>query len=240
MPNAKKCRPGQHPEGMVLAFTLVILMLMSLMGMAILMNTRTELNISANTALGRDAFTRTDMASRIATFMGRIILNSGAAGGAPLDVLTESEDSPLKVYIKQDFNLGSLEQETFFDDYDVTRRYIRSGSWLEKPESGGSATDPENQPHLTFTELVGNEEVVVANAALALDYGEMKVPGASLGVSDYDNSGGTRLVVVTIISTNGRTPNISAGKAQGTAFHYGGEFTDEPHSIITIIFREVM
>ena len=42
-----------HPRGSVLMLTLVVLLLMSLMGVAILANTRTELSISANTTGGR-------------------------------------------------------------------------------------------------------------------------------------------------------------------------------------------
>ena len=61
-------------SGMILAFALVILLLMSLMGVVILTSSQTELKITGNTRLGREAFNSADSCARIATFLTLVLV----------------------------------------------------------------------------------------------------------------------------------------------------------------------
>lgn len=224
-----------QPRGMVLAFTLVILVLMTLMGVAILMNTRTELSISNNASVGRNAFANADTASRIATTLGRILLHpelgdpaavvDGAATGA-------GPAFPLSVVINQNkFDLGVLRDDNA--SYDYILRYIRAGR-----EDFGSASLDNLAPHLIFNTTVGGVERRVATASLALDHQEPILSGMSLGGGDaYDGGGGGHFQVVLVISVNGRALSQRPAAANGA---YDGGTADEPHSVITTLFREVM
>ena len=222
----------RHPRGSVLMLTLVVLLLMSLMGAAILANTRTELSISANTTSGRDAFTRADTASRVATLMARLLVHEFELG-SPKQVLT---GGPLVVSYEEDhFNFSKL--LTASDDFDYAKRYQSAAS-----RSDLAGEDADLRPHLTFKQ----EGKVVSTATVAMDYGEAEIPGGSLGVQDYDNSGGQSVRVVLAVTVNGRPP-VSADENYGVYDRYDGTPNDPsddeptrdvPHSVVTTLFRE--
>lgn len=65
-------------KGSVLMLTMLILFLMSLMAVALMSNTVTELQVSGNTIRGRDAFSKADSMTRIGVFTGRALLHEDA------------------------------------------------------------------------------------------------------------------------------------------------------------------
>ncbi|MDR3037712.1 MAG: hypothetical protein LBV21_00195 [Candidatus Adiutrix sp.] len=227
------------PRGLVLAFTLIILLLMSLMGLAILLNSRTELAIAGNTSIGRDAFNTADSAARLATLLGRLVLHPEL--GPPDRVLAAAAGGsggpafPLTVKISPQFDLGRLKEEA--GDYSHTTRYIRAGGWVGRGQAGGR----DYEPHLIFTAPDSGRTKTVATAALGLDLTDPSSAGLSLSGGDaYDQSGGGSLEVHMAVSVNARATGRPAPAASDQAAAFDGGALDEPRSIITILFREIM
>lgn len=206
---------GAHPEGMILALALVLMILVSLMGALILTSARTEVSISGLNRIGREAFNAADSSARIATLLGRILLHPEL--GPPRQVLSDQAGPkfPLTVEINDHrFNLGALQEESAVFNYN--RRY-------EEAIAYDQGAFPE--PHLVFK--VQNK--VVATAVLSLESDSPLGAGASTGVGDsYDTGGGNALAVNLIVTVNG-SPATSSQEGAG-----------DPHSIITAIFREYM
>ena len=236
---------GKHPRGSVLMLTLVILLLMSLMGAAILSSTRTELAVAANTASGRDAFTRADSASRVATLLARLLAHEFELG-SPKQVLNDS--SPLTVsYDESHFNFSSLLAAS--EDFDYARRYLSAAS---RTDLSGSPDKRDLRPHLIFRQ----DGRVVSTATVAMDYGEALTDGYSLGQTSYDTSGGLSVKVVLAVTVNGRPPydgppasgsESAAEKAKRDNYGAydsdgrpsGQAANDVPHSVVTTLFREM-
>ena len=225
------CQAASHPRGTVLIFTLVILLLMAMMGTAIMLNTRTELSISYNTNVGRDAFNRADMTARIATLMGRVLLHpelgepkaifDGASGGG---------DSALTVELDRNWFNKAAFREKAMDDYDAMERYLLTSRFLE-----GSSGDEfsKDTPQLVFRQKSGE---IISTAALSMDYGDVVQPGMSLDSGNaYDPSGGSSVRVVLLVTVSGHPP--VANKADNA---YSGGNSDLPYSVITTIFREII
>ena len=238
-------KAGEHPRGSILMLTLVVLLLMSLMGAAILANTRTELVISANTTGGRDAFTRADTAARVATLMARLLAHEFELG-SPKQVLNNS--SPLTVIYDDDhFSFAKLLAAS--DDFNYAKRYLSAASRTDLSDSADKA---DLRPHLVFRQ----DGKVVSTATVAMDYGEALTDGCSLGQTGYDTSGGLSVRVVLAVTVNGRPPydGPAAGGAESSAekakrdnygtydrdgASAGEEANDVPHSVVTTLFREM-
>ena len=223
------CRPG-----MVLAFTLIILTLMSLMGVTILLSSRTELSISGNASLSRSALASADTAARIATLIGLVLLKGGS-----LDDLVLAPASSLAYPLKVETSL--VESDLEWDETgDFTQRYLRAG--------GVGVAD---------VVLKTKNDQIVATAAISLvttdppaDGGgslppQVVVPGSgsSLGGGDqYDyggGEGGGGLPVVLMVSVSGRAIPMNSESADKRGDFFGGQ-DDEPRSIITILYREII
>ncbi|MDR2947061.1 MAG: pilus assembly PilX N-terminal domain-containing protein [Candidatus Adiutrix sp.] len=236
----------RHPQGMILMMTLVILLLMSLMGMAILSNTRTEMTISANTAGGRDAFTRADTAARIATLMARLAVHEHELGspskvmsGGPLEI-----DFNMPGYVNHNPNLAPFDMATLLSEsaevFDYQRRYLATAN---RVDAATAADQPKLLPHMVFRQ----DGKVVATARVSLDYNESidASGGGSLGTRNYgDDGGGTQVRAVLAVTVHGRPPSDddNYGAYTGTADPDEEEMVinDVPHSIITTMFREML
>ncbi|MDR1658136.1 MAG: pilus assembly PilX N-terminal domain-containing protein [Deltaproteobacteria bacterium] len=203
-------------SGMVLAFTLVLLILISLMGVYVLTNTATELSISGHNRVGREAFNAADSSAMLATLLGRLVLHPEL--GDPANVLKVSNKPalPMTVEINQSrFNLASLQAESL--NFDFNKRYQEAVNF-----DHSSSVKP---PHLVFKV----RDKVVATAVVSLDSDVPIGAGFSLSSGDsYDNAGGAGIQINLVITTNG-SPSTNA---QGT--------NDEPHSVVTTIYREYM
>jgi hypothetical protein len=246
-------RPGFKP-GMILAFTLVILVLMSLMGMTILLNTRTELSISSNTSLGRNAFATADTAAQIATLIGRIMLHPELGGPEQVLIAPDKQDGQFRLDVL--FNCDPTCKDLIDPCKDPTGNPCSDNSKIlsdllfkEFDEDPGFDLSVQRYrraagseaPHLFFKSKIGDRTVTVATAALALDSetasskgGDYPItPGASLGGGDaYDNASGTRLSVVLVVSVNGRALNMR------TDGNWEFDESSDARSIITILYRE--
>lgn len=210
-----------------MVLTLVILLLMSLMGMAIMANTRTEMTVAANTIGGRDAFTRADTASRVATLLSRLLVHEYELG-SPKQVLT---GGPLSVsYDESRFNMTTMLAEA--DNFDYARRYMGAAGRTDAP-------DADLRPHIIFRQ----DGKVVSTAFVTLDYGEALIAGGSLGDSGYDASGGRSVRIVLAVTVNARPPvsdddNYGAYDSAASGSPGDAKLNDVPHSVITTLFRE--
>ncbi len=216
-----------HPKGTVLIFTLAILALMSIMGMAIIMNTKTELSISRNSYMGREAFTRADTAVRVSIFVARLYMHPEL--GDPASVFSGNSDDPLEVTITDDgFNLAD-ELFNIAETWDFRKRYIAAAS---RTDTGG-----DNKPHLIFRQHTSDGPSIVGTAALSIDHGETIRTGGSLGMSDrYDTSGGSSMEVILAATVNGRPPSDENAAYEQES---GQAPSDSAHSVITTLFRDI-
>ena len=201
-------------SGMILAFALVILLLMSLMGLIILSNTQTELKISGNSRLGREAFSSADSCARIATFLTLVLVKPKEETIA--DVLTSPTGTPprfpLEIETQPKFTYSSLLTEA--TNFDYTKRYDETGI--------GSAS---SDPHIIFS-MNGR---VVATAVVNIETHNIIDAGASLGtVEPHESGDGPSIQLGIIVLVTGRT---NSGAALGS---------DEPASVVTIMYRNFM
>jgi hypothetical protein len=201
---------NNNRDGMILAFTFAVLILMSLMGVIILSNTRTELSISGNNRVNREAFNAADTAARVTVLMGRILLHPEL--GVNLNaILRESTDPkyPIEIEINGTrMTLAALESDAANPTYDYANRYVET-----------IGTDPAAaEPHLVFK----INDRVVATAVLVLESDNPVAAGMSL-----EQGGG---VQVTIVSTVRGVPVVDIATPDDI----------EPQSIITTMYRDYL
>ncbi|MDR2945517.1 MAG: pilus assembly PilX N-terminal domain-containing protein [Candidatus Adiutrix sp.] len=233
----------EHRRGSILVFVLVIMLMMTLAGMAILANTRTELIVAGSVNSSRNAFAGADSGAQIATLMGRILLYPEL--GAPDKIITTPGGAgprhPLNIQVNPaKFTMAALKRDS---TRDFTRRYMEAGSWSGRVEGADDLS-----PHLLFTTPGVNSsglpaEVPVASASFSM---ETVTPltagnvGGSIGQGGYDNTGGEgKMQIYMTVTVNGRPLNSAAPDAPDAASYDGGE-GEGPYSLITIIFREIM
>ncbi|MDR2339194.1 MAG: pilus assembly PilX N-terminal domain-containing protein [Deltaproteobacteria bacterium] len=203
--------PKGTKSGMILAFALIILMLMSLMGVIILSSTQTELKISSNSKLGREAFNSADSCARLATLMTIVLLNPKDESVSSMlrSPGTPSPRFPLTIEMQPKFNAADLHAEA--TNFDYTQRYLDTGL--------GSATA---EPHIIFK----MNDRVIATAVVNIDTETPIFDGGSLGTGEPHESGdGPSMQVGIVVSVTGRTT---------TGINVTG---DEPTSVVTIMYR---
>ncbi|MDR1085887.1 MAG: hypothetical protein LBP22_13790 [Deltaproteobacteria bacterium] len=208
--NAKKTK--QMPEGMILVYVLAILALIAMMGFVLVSNSMVELSVSGNNRTGREAFNTADSTERIATLISRILLHPEL--GSPTAILSTSSDPKFPMTVEIDtarFNLAKLQQES--TNFDYLQRYLDAQN-----------SDPLRPPHIVFK--VGDKEV--ASAVVNMEIKEPISEGYSLGVGDmYDFSAGSGVQINLVITIDATPMSID------------NDF-DDPHSIVTSIYRELL
>ncbi|MDR3203235.1 MAG: pilus assembly PilX N-terminal domain-containing protein [Deltaproteobacteria bacterium] len=204
---------------MVLAFALVVLSIMSLMGVALLTSARTELSSARSVRINRDTFNAADASGEVAILMSRALLHPQL--GSPAAVLSPSASGvgpriKLMTKVNEDrFTLIAIEEDSKSFNY--------FGRYLETGLTGVKAPRP---PHMLFT--VNEKEV--AAASVNLDSSDLVPTGASINGGDrYDTSGGPTLKVTIIVTVNGR----SLVEAQN-------EVNQEQGAVITLMYREFL
>ena len=223
-------------RGSVLMFTLVILVLLGLMGVSIMLNTRSELTVSHNTYQGRDAFAKADSTARLALFLGRTLLNASA--GEPCDIINNAPQPAgrpeFEIRIGNDglcggFTLISIQQSGEMPTVeDILDRYLQATGSANVPGSSFTET-----PHL---EILYNGQVV-GSAALALYSTSPSDPGGSLGDSGYGSQGEHSIKVYLVVSSNGHRPR-APGEDAGN--YYSDLVQGATQSIVTAIYRELI
>lgn len=222
---------ADQPRGSVLIYTIVVLLLMTLMGAALMVNSRTELQISGYTAQGRDAFTKADATARVALLVGRAFLHpvsgdprhyrdvsdSGKAGKKPFDLIVDDG--------LQGFN-DFQQVDRSFSVQDIADRY------LTVTEAQGKQT-----PHILLTYGLDNKnkKVVVGTSYISLAFNGTDTGGGSIGERDYSApNAGYSIRAFFVISSQGRVPQDADNEG------YLEEKFPGTHSIITTIFREII
>ncbi|MDR1041667.1 MAG: hypothetical protein LBR80_16195 [Deltaproteobacteria bacterium] len=226
-------------SGLVLAFTLVVLVLMAIMGVVILSNTRTELNITANNRLGREAFNSADATASMATFLAVTAIRvstepiddsitSGASMSPspryPLYICfpnkDNSSDNTAPGDLDRKLTRGNLvdESKNRPANFNYSLRYRNTGASSEKPK-----------PHIIFKlgPCNNSSSRELANAVVNIEREGLFGVGTSLDTLDmYDNNDG--IPVSVIVSVNAKTnESLSLG-------------VNEPNSIVTVMYRTVL
>ncbi|MDR1577394.1 MAG: hypothetical protein LBT86_04085 [Deltaproteobacteria bacterium] len=210
---------GGQRSGMVLVFVIVILVLIGMMGVFIMVATRSEVNVSTHFRQSQDAFHSSDSFLKLAILLSRTALRPVL--GTPQDLLGSTPDSqpahPLTVEINHHrLNLESLIEEA--DPFGYSQRY------LETTELTG---DPTKRPHLIFK--VNGEVVGVASVTLDT---ELDTNGYSLNGADrYDSAGGGNSPVDLVIVVTGTRPTLAANVKDEELF--------APRTIIMAITRDL-
>lgn len=224
----------EHPRGAVLLYTFCVLLLMTLMGAALMVNSRTELQISGSTAQGRDAFTKGDASARVALLLARPFLQPAAGSSFEYLNTTKSGEAGLKPFeVKLDKNLKSyndLQQIAGSITVDEIRdRYLR-------------VIGDDDDAHVSVSygnDVVGTAFIGVAvntpgeyNSNNSSPGGFASTGGGSIGDDPY-SSNDSHIKVHYVISAQGRLPG-DGNKG------YLEEERAGIHSIITSIFREMI
>jgi hypothetical protein len=205
-------------SGMVLAFTLFVLVLISLMGVVILSNTRTELSVTGNTRMGRDAFNSADNCARLATFLTLALLNPRTSNIN--DVISDPPgDTPAHSMAIQ-LVPAMFTQERLLNDatnFDYTQRYLDTGAGTTAPN-----------PHIIFN-VNGRE---VARAVVNLETYNLIPAGMGLGTGDpNDSTSGPKLQLGLVVSVSSRTTDPSFTTELNP---------EEPNSLVTIMYRNYL
>ncbi|MDR1921428.1 MAG: pilus assembly PilX N-terminal domain-containing protein [Candidatus Adiutrix sp.] len=216
------------PEGSILMFSLVILLMIGLMGAIIHLNTTTELRISHDTYEGRDAFTKADSTARVGLLLGRALLYSEA--GDPGDYVrgdVSGADRPFKVELDTaNFTLANVAKFTdIVTAEDIKNRYLQA-----------THADSAETPQVKV--LYGDE--VIGTASVDIGYGSPNQPGASLGQHTYNRDDGNTVTAFVVVTADGRVSRPAPGGSPGdNANYFRGDY-EATHSIVTTIFRETM
>lgn len=216
-----KSRNPKNPEGSVLLFAFIVMLLMGLMSVAIFLNTRTELSISHNTAMGRDAFTKADAAGRVAIQLARVLVTSGT--GNPEQYIPESLKGPFEVEI------NSALTQTFNDSNMVTLAGENTEQDILNRQLAAMAV---KQPHV----IIKYNGEVVGTAAVAIGYLK-PAPGGSMGGGGGGGEGAgtpaSQDVAITVVATG----RVAGGAGDGATNFFDGN-AKAPHSVISTIFKD--
>ncbi|MDR0549995.1 MAG: hypothetical protein LBI10_11390 [Deltaproteobacteria bacterium] len=199
-----------------MVFVIIVMMLTSLMGLIIMVNTRSEVTTSGHHRRGLEAFNSADSAAKMANLFARILLHPVL--GVPSDVLSAhgSPQDPMTV----EFNADRFDMETLFDEsepFKFTKRYL---------ETGVSLSPSSLDPHIVFKV----DDEVVATAVVNLDTTNAIASGYSLNAIDlYDKSGGPSVPVDMVVTVRGNT-SVSSDESDLIT----------PQSLITTIMREIL
>ncbi|UQZ88232.1 hypothetical protein C4J81_02995 [Deltaproteobacteria bacterium Smac51] len=233
------------PQGMILMVTLIVMLIMGVMGAAIITNTQTELQISGNTNLGREAFTRADAGMNVATSLVDILVASRGAGSV-CDILsndTISNTFYLDTTCPQ--LLAIQDRLDAADPYSIGRRYGLAGSDTSGINDeniiriGGRTHTPDGK--------VERDETV-ATVVITRDFGAgLETDGSSGGYTNGWASGasltgstghggpvGSAVPRVYVLSVNGRHPGANSGNLFGAEVN---ENLSGPHTVITVLYR---
>jgi hypothetical protein len=200
-----------------MVFVIVIMMITSLMGLIILVNTRSEVLASGRHRLGLEAFNSADSAAKMANLFARVLLHPVL--DSPDKLLTTAPTNgpinPMTVEFNKDrFNMEIMFQES--TPFNFQSRYL---------ETGVTNSPTAEKPHIVFK--IGDDEV--ATAVITLDSSNAVTSGYSLNASDlYDKSGGPSVPVDMVVTVKGVT-NPTPGSP-----------ITPPRSLITTIMRELL
>lgn len=211
----------RHPAGSVLIFTLGVLLLLGLMGMAIMTTTNSELKTTAQTRLGREAFSRADSMATIALQLARTIIVAETAGD--FNTIIDNSKSgtatspPGPVYsvevdpsIANEMSFYQLGRVSSTDD--IRERYLR-------------ATEADTSIDPTVTLLLDGNIIGTAHVATTTI-----IPAG--GPQD-----GTLLFTYIVVSADGRVPR-SVGAAN-VGNYFNEHETETTRSIVSSIYRQV-
>jgi hypothetical protein len=207
--NLKNARPG-----LILVFVIIVMMLTSLMGLIIMVNTRSEVSTSGHHRRGLEAFNFAESAAKMSNLFARILLHPFL--NTPANVLSDSGNPAYPITVE--FNSTRFTMENLFEE---SEPFLYSKRYLE---TGVTKSPTALPPHIVFKS--GDE--VVATAVINLDSTTTISAGYSLNAIDlYDKSGGPNVPVDMVVTVRGNTGQLN-------------EDSVAPQSLITTIMREFL
>jgi hypothetical protein len=219
-----------YPRGSVLLFTLVVLVLMALLGAAIMTNSRTELNITSDNAVGQEAFNRADSTLSIALMLTRQLAKEFGAGEIK-DALTPGEYQV--VTSEAGFTKAKLSEFGKESTLPAVRyRYLSA--------TGAAKEATQDKVILPFITLYHNDEVIGTATATITNStpNDPEGVGASIGESKGDPSDGANIKMYYVVTADGRSLRSHTGDAnQGN--YYSGDDSPATHSVITTIYTDL-
>ncbi|MDR0882138.1 MAG: pilus assembly PilX N-terminal domain-containing protein [Candidatus Adiutrix sp.] len=240
----------KHPKGSVLMFTLVVLTLMALLGASIMVNTRTELNITSNNAVGQEAFNRADSTLAIALMLTRQLAKEFDATEikAPLD---KNQDGLFKVVTCQSTDcfqknklpgIGEVTTiQSIKDRYLAATDAAFSHDSSSNPKKGKviepfikvyrvDETDKTNKDKM---ELIGTATATIGNSTPMSGEGV----GGSIGESKGDPSDGTNIKIYYVVTADGRVTRAHKDDESAANYYTGNQ--QATHSVITTIYKDL-
>ncbi|MDR1045579.1 MAG: hypothetical protein LBP33_10755 [Candidatus Adiutrix sp.] len=238
----------RRPQGVILPVTMAAMAIMAFLGAVLLLNTRTEIQISGNTSQSRDAFTRADSATAIASQLLNVLLIA-SAGDYEIDSYLSDEavtgpsgqlDSAYSIEFPNDADgqrrFGRTNLLTAFDRGSIKTRYASAGS--------GAVNDGSHKPDLLIYDRAGGQ--LVSTVAVTRDFreemdmagGSGHMAGTSIGIADSGSSGNPQPVTMSFaISVFGRQPS---DRSSSSFFGISSPAEDVgPQSVLTVLYRAI-
>ena len=213
----------KHPDGYVLMFTLVILILMSLMGSVLLLNSTAEVKISSNVSQGRMAFTRAESVAQLSLSLA-IWTISTSLDPSKSDIVSSAPSDDFFIEVSPDFP-GAKETDKLPKIEALTTDDIMAG-YL--------AVMTNDKPHVTIKQknidgvhdIVGTSSVYMVSSG---NDGEVESGSSSL------NGGTGKNIIYIVVRATGMAPRGT----DDTGNYYDEDSLENAHSIVTTIFQFV-
>lgn len=226
---------SKHPQGMVLAFTLVILALLAVLGISLFLSTKDEYDITVSNTMSRTAFTNADLTNRIATFLARTSLISSA--GKPEDSLaTGGIDGRPRFLV----NMATYFGPNFFYNLGevVTKARITD---LYEGALGSDETGKRNFVTIQYQYGEGAEvkNYTVGSASIGLGTPRPDDPSGSIADGEYDQLRSGSTVVYLVVAADGRAYEMSDGSEAAKSRYLSGDRSGK-HSVVVSIFQNYL
>lgn len=226
----------ENPQGMVLIFVLGILALLAILGATVFLTTKDEVQVSSETHISRDAFTKADLTARVAVFLARTAL-TGSAGDSQDSLAAGGVAGRPEFVVELDnFSTDGFQQlEHQITDDLIRERYLMA-------VDGHNTKVPHVKVYYQYDGATTKRQLI-GTAAVGIGYNKPDdVGGLADGQYDDISEGGATNRVYLVISADGRIPTRGRDAATPPTdpSNYIEGDSEAKHGIVTAIYRELM
>ena len=223
----------EHPQGMVLVFTLGILALLAILGTTIFLATKDEVQMANENTTSRDSFHKGDFSAILAASLAHMQIKGQSAGTLD-DALKPGGVSgrPGFVVKVNNFTYDGFMQLQYQNTADLVKQ-----QYLMATDSSTSL-----RPHVeVFYEYDGNPDrrQLIGTAAVGLGLPDPKGIGSQ---GQFTEPGFSNEFIFLVISADGRIPTRGRDDTtvpEDPSNYYTGD-KEAKHSIITTVYRMLL
>lgn len=223
----------EHPEGIILVFTMGILALLAILGVTLFLATKNELKVAGDTAVGRDAFIKADFTTQLTAFLGEAALTTNRAGDLA-ELLSPGgvASRPGFVVRVHNFSEAGFQQLEYKNTEKLTKKR------LLRATDGNSSDQPHVEIFYQYDSTAPNRLQLVGTAAVGFGLPDPQTPGMCLEDSCNDGVGSASVPYFLVINADGRIPTSGQNDltpVTDPSNYYSGDPAAK-HSIISAIY----